>query len=127
MGSSRRASRASRASSTPSRDVARGRSRYFGFRDFLDYADYWLTNSRLGRLFKLEGTGKVKENNLPSAFSYISAAVNQSNPEKSRSTFFREIRAGLTTFATMAYIIAVNVSSGLESPLYLLSSESDDS
>ncbi|VUC33577.1 unnamed protein product, partial [Clonostachys rosea] len=32
------------------------------------------------------------------------------NPEKSRSTFFREIRAGLTTFATMAYIIAVNAS-----------------
>lgn len=26
------------------------------------------------------------------------------------SSFFREIRAGLTTFATMAYIIAVNVS-----------------
>jgi xanthine/uracil/vitamin C permease (AzgA family) len=25
------------------------------------------------------------------------------------TTFFREIRAGLTTFATMAYIIAVNV------------------
>lgn len=26
------------------------------------------------------------------------------------SSFFREIRAGLTTFATMAYIVAVNVS-----------------
>jgi hypothetical protein len=26
------------------------------------------------------------------------------------ATFFRELRAGLTTFATMAYIIAVNVS-----------------
>ncbi|CAH0044246.1 unnamed protein product, partial [Clonostachys solani] len=124
MGSSRRASR---ASSTPSRDVVGGRSKYFGFRDFLDYADEWLTNSRLGRLFHLEGTGKVKENNIPSTSSRVSAAINQSNPEKSRSTFFREIRAGLTTFATMAYIIAVNVSSSLESPLCLLSSGSDDS
>lgn len=30
------------------------------------------------------------------------------------ASFFREIRAGLTTFATMAYIIAVNVSCGAQ-------------
>lgn len=33
---------------------------------------------------------------------------------------FREIRAGLTTFATMAYIIAVNVSGGHETRCTIL-------
>ncbi|KAK8046150.1 hypothetical protein PG996_014214 [Apiospora saccharicola] len=44
--------------------------------------------STFGRVFRLDGSGHPKQ--IPGA------------------SFFREIRAGLTTFATMAYIIAVN-------------------
>ncbi|POR35727.1 Xanthine/uracil/vitamin C permease [Tolypocladium paradoxum] len=66
-----------------------GRSRFFGFRDFFDFIDGRITTSRFGRLFRLSGTGHPDE---------IQGA-----------TFLREVRAGLTTFATMAYIIAVNV------------------
>ncbi|KAI1349559.1 xanthine/uracil permease family protein-like protein [Xylaria sp. FL0043] len=47
-----------------------------------------INRSTFGRIFRLEGSGHPKS---------IEGA-----------TFFREIRAGLTTFATMAYIIAVN-------------------
>ncbi|KAF7559854.1 hypothetical protein G7046_g4299 [Stylonectria norvegica] len=65
-----------------------GRSRFCGLRDFLDRLDEYITTSRFGRVFHLSGSGHPKE--IPG------------------STFFREIRAGLTTFATMAYIIAVN-------------------
>ncbi|KAJ4013827.1 hypothetical protein NW766_006068 [Fusarium irregulare] len=64
------------------------RSRFCGFRDFLDHLDGYITTSRFGHFFRLSGTGHPEE---------ISGA-----------TFFRECRAGLTTFATMAYIIAVN-------------------
>ncbi|KJZ79350.1 hypothetical protein HIM_01501 [Hirsutella minnesotensis 3608] len=66
------------------------RSRFFGIRDFLDYLDRRITTSRFGRLFRLAGTGHPNE---------IRGA-----------TFLREFRAGLTTFTTMAYIIAVNAS-----------------
>ncbi|KAH6603311.1 mfs transporter [Trichoderma cornu-damae] len=67
-----------------------GRSRFCGFRDFADLVDKWLGASLLGRLFRLAGSG---------------------HPDAVEGTsFFREIRAGLTTFATMAYIIAVNLS-----------------
>ncbi|KAK7425394.1 hypothetical protein QQZ08_008073 [Neonectria magnoliae] len=66
------------------------RSRFCGFRDFLDITDATVTTSRFGRFFHLSGTGHPNE--------------------IAGSTFFREIRAGLTTFATMAYIIAVNAS-----------------
>ncbi|EMR72476.1 putative inner membrane protein yieg protein [Eutypa lata UCREL1] len=47
-----------------------------------------INSSTFGRVFRLDGSGHPKS---------IRGA-----------TFFREIRAGLTTFATMAYIIAVN-------------------
>lgn len=67
-----------------------GRSRFCGFRDFADLMDNWLSTCLLGRLFHLAGSGH------PDAIEGTS--------------FFREIRAGLTTFATMAYIIAVNAS-----------------
>ncbi|KPM43558.1 putative xanthine/uracil permease [Neonectria ditissima] len=65
------------------------RSRFCGFRDFLDVTDSTVTTSRFGRFFHLSGTGHPNE--------------------IAGSTFFREVRAGLTTFATMAYIVAVNV------------------
>ncbi|KAM0302700.1 hypothetical protein HYE67_009688 [Fusarium culmorum] len=65
-----------------------GRSRFCGFRDFFDYVDCYITTSRFGHFFRLSGSG---------------------HPEEiTGSTFFRECRAGVTTFATMAYIIAVN-------------------
>ncbi|GAP87583.2 putative inner membrane protein yieg [Rosellinia necatrix] len=47
-----------------------------------------INRSTFGRVFRLDGSGHPKS---------IRGA-----------TFFREIRAGMTTFATMAYIIAVN-------------------
>ncbi|KAI0876594.1 xanthine/uracil permease family protein-like protein [Hypoxylon argillaceum] len=50
--------------------------------------DRRINRSTFGRVFRLEGSGHPKS---------IQGA-----------TFFREVRAGLTTFATMAYIIAVN-------------------
>ncbi|KAI5458424.1 permease family-domain-containing protein [Mariannaea sp. PMI_226] len=65
------------------------RSRFFGVRDMLDRLDYNITTSRFGKFFNLRGSG---------------------GREIGDATFFREVRAGLTTFATMAYIIAVNAS-----------------
>ncbi|KAK1594006.1 permease [Colletotrichum navitas] len=50
--------------------------------------DKTVSSSTFGRIFRLEGSGHPEE--IPD------------------STFFREVRAGVTTFATMAYIIAVN-------------------
>ncbi|KAK8856434.1 xanthine/uracil permease family protein-like protein [Apiospora arundinis] len=47
-----------------------------------------INGSTFGRVFRLDGSGHPKQ--IPG------------------SSFFREIRAGFTTFATMAYIIAVN-------------------
>ncbi|XXH00439.1 hypothetical protein Hte_006784 [Hypoxylon texense] len=50
--------------------------------------DERINRSTFGRVFRLDGSG---------------------HPKTVRgSSFFREIRAGLTTFATMAYIVAVN-------------------
>ncbi|KAJ4263149.1 hypothetical protein NW762_006771 [Fusarium torreyae] len=65
-----------------------GRSRLCGVRDFLDNVDGYITTSRFGHYFRLSGSDHPHE--------------------IAGSTFFREVRAGLTTFATMAYIIAVN-------------------
>ncbi|KAL6862319.1 permease [Trichoderma novae-zelandiae] len=67
-----------------------GRSRFCGFRDFADLVDKWLSSSLFGRVFRLADSGH------PNAMEGTSV--------------FKEIRAGLTTFATMAYIIAVNAS-----------------
>jgi AGZA family xanthine/uracil permease-like MFS transporter len=52
---------------------------------------------------------------LPTVFSAMQTRVAHLPPllqpkEIRGATVFREVRAGLTTFATMAYIIAVNVS-----------------
>ncbi|WQF89707.1 Putative nucleobase cation symporter 2 family [Colletotrichum destructivum] len=54
----------------------------------VDRFDKTISSSTFGRIFRLEGSGHSKE--IPD------------------SSFLREIRAGVTTFATMAYIIAVN-------------------
>ncbi|KAI0065210.1 hypothetical protein BV25DRAFT_1868951 [Artomyces pyxidatus] len=50
----------------------------------------FVADSPVGRLFQLEGSGATKE--------------------REGSRFFTEIRAGLTTWAAMAYIISVNAS-----------------
>ncbi|RSL57149.1 hypothetical protein CEP54_008424 [Fusarium duplospermum] len=63
-------------------------SRFCGARNLLNKVDGYITSSRLGYFFHLAGSGHPDE--------------------VAGSTFFREVRAGLTTFATMAYIIAVN-------------------
>ncbi|OTB05234.1 hypothetical protein M426DRAFT_57254 [Hypoxylon sp. CI-4A] len=54
----------------------------------LNAVDERINRSTFGRVFRLEGSG---------------------HPKTVRgASFFREIRAGMTTFATMAYIVAVN-------------------
>ncbi|PMB68043.1 putative xanthine/uracil permease [Beauveria bassiana] len=74
-----------------SQEPAVRRSRFCGLRDFCDLADLWLSASRFGHFFRLGGSGHPQE--------IVTSSV------------FREVRAGLTTFATMAYIIAVNCDS----------------
>ncbi|KAI1812235.1 xanthine/uracil permease family protein-like protein [Poronia punctata] len=59
-------------------------------KDRLSSLEQRINRSTFGRVFRLEGSGHPKT---------IQGA-----------SFFREIRAGMTTFATMAYIIAVNAS-----------------
>ncbi|RYP59911.1 hypothetical protein DL769_008330 [Monosporascus sp. CRB-8-3] len=56
--------------------------------DYIAKFDDYINESTFGRVFRLDGSGHPKS---------IRGA-----------TFLREVRAGLTTFATMAYIIAVN-------------------
>ncbi|KAJ0165916.1 putative xanthine/uracil permease [Colletotrichum tanaceti] len=63
----------------------------------VDRFDKTISSSTFGRIFRLEGSGHSKE--IPD------------------SSFLREIRAGVTTFATMAYIIAVNTGGTCECDL----------
>ncbi|KIV99975.1 uncharacterized protein PV09_08485 [Verruconis gallopava] len=56
----------------------------------IDMIDNYVGRSTFGRIFRLEGCGHEKE--VPN------------------TKFLREIRAGITTFFTMAYIISVNAS-----------------
>lgn len=79
-------------------------------RKAVDRFDRVVSTSTFGRIFRLDGSG------------HVSLLVLRSNPDKvltleqpkqiADSSFLREVRAGATTFATMAYIIAVNVCSG---------------
>ena len=92
-----------------------GRSRFCGVRDFFDRVDEYITTSRFGKVFHLAGSGHVGIHVTESQPPLLT--INQAK-EIAGSSFFREIRAGLTTFATMAYIIAVNVNS--HSPLVFL-------
>lgn len=59
--------------------------------DAISSLNYQIAKSTFGRVFRLEGSGHDKE--------------------CKKSYFSQEIRAGMTTFFTMAYIIAVNVKS----------------
>ncbi|SPN98824.1 related to purine transporter azgA [Cephalotrichum gorgonifer] len=64
------------------------RSRMRGWVKTLSGLDRMISSSAFGRIFKLKGSGH------PNEFR--------------NASFLSEIRAGITTFATMAYIIAVN-------------------
>ncbi|KAG6069161.1 hypothetical protein E4U32_004024 [Claviceps aff. humidiphila group G2b] len=62
-------------------------------RKFFGSINGWVARSRVGSYFRLSGSDHVRG---PACLE--------------NATFCREIRAGLTTFATMAYIISVNAS-----------------
>ncbi|RDW83456.1 hypothetical protein BP5796_04947 [Coleophoma crateriformis] len=62
----------------------------FSIRDTIDVIDAKIAKSTFARVFRLDGCGHEKE--------------------RPGSKFVTEIRAGITTFFTMAYIIAVNAS-----------------
>ncbi|KAL3418570.1 MFS AGZA family xanthine/uracil permease [Phlyctema vagabunda] len=59
-------------------------------RDAIANFDYNISRSTFGRIFRLHGCGHEKA--------------------RKNALFFTEIRAGITTFCTMAYIISVNAS-----------------
>ncbi len=80
-----------------------------------------VNKSTFGRVFRLDGCGHVRFSR-PEARDYReaerirfreadSSSILMVQPKQIEdANFTTEIRAGLTTFATMAYIIAVNVS-----------------
>lgn len=84
---------------------------------WLKSIDDAVNKSIFGRTFRLRGSGHVR------ASSFAAVTRSSCNRRKANSpsttqpeeiqdaNFSTEIRAGLTTFATMSYIIAVNVSS----------------
>jgi adenine/guanine/hypoxanthine permease len=59
-----------------------------GYNDMIHLANQAVARSILGKYFRLEGSGHIRE--------------------RKRSYFFTEIRAGVATFFAMAYIISVN-------------------
>lgn len=74
------------------------------------------SKSLLGWLFRLQGSGHVRNHHCTFASLFQHSVSNRppltTQPEEIPHTCFStELRAGLTTFATMSYIIAVNVSS----------------
>ncbi|KFA78104.1 hypothetical protein S40288_05673 [Stachybotrys chartarum IBT 40288] len=83
---------AGEASSAPRRGTLRKLKPMRALYDLFCRLDMWLTVSPIGRFFRLRGSGHGQAK------------------EMCNSTVLREVRAGLTTFATMAYIIAVNAS-----------------
>lgn len=69
--------------------------------------------STFGRVFRLDGSEHVSRFLQASKFTKLAPLTRftyDSQPDEIKdASFFTEVRAGLTTFATMAYIIAVNV------------------
>ena len=78
----------------------------FSIQKHVDSLDAKISTSTFGRVFRLGGSGHVR------CIMTDGCIDTDSSKEKQRhgSRFVTEIRAGLTTFFTMAYIIAVNVS-----------------
>ena len=82
----------------------------FSIKEHVKTIDYRISKSTFGRVFRLDGSGHVSSSSRKEAHGI--AEPSQAK-ERKGSKFLTEIRAGLTTFFTMAYIIAVNVSTGL--------------
>jgi len=68
----------------------------------------YVGSSTFGRIFRLEGSGHVRVSHHQ--FETCTDLLLQ-ELEIRNTKFTTELRAGLTTFFTMSYIIAVNVSS----------------
>lgn len=67
-----------------------------------------VSHSPVGRYFHLDGSGHVCS---PVIYVELPSMLTIQKPKEIRGArFTTELRAGLTTFFTMAYIIAVNVS-----------------
>lgn len=78
-------------------------------RKAVDRFDRAVSTSTFGRIFRLDGSGHVSFLVLGSSPGQV---LTFEQPKQiADSSFLREVRAGATTFATMAYIIAVNVCS----------------
>jgi len=78
----------------------------FAIKKHVKAIDDKVSRSTFGRVFRLEGSGHVRSILVVQYDTF----TNSSKPkERKGSRFLTEIRAGLTTFFTMAYIIAVNV------------------
>lgn len=69
--------------------------------------DKKVARSTFGRVFRLEGSGHVC---CSLSIGILDTTDDTQPKERKGSHFVTEVRAGLTTFFTMAYIIAVNVS-----------------
>jgi AGZA family xanthine/uracil permease-like MFS transporter len=86
-----------------------------GISSFIQRVNYRASKSPVGLLFRLGGCGHVSgafEESFLSfwATSNVTDKTVLLQPKEIEDTCLStEIRAGLTTFATMAYIIAVNV------------------
>jgi AGZA family xanthine/uracil permease-like MFS transporter len=82
----------------------------FSIKEHVKTFDYKVSKSTFGRVFRLDGSGHVSSSSRKLAHGIAEPSQPK---ERKGSKFLTEIRAGLTTFFTMAYIIAVNVSTGL--------------
>jgi AGZA family xanthine/uracil permease-like MFS transporter len=68
------------------------------------------SKSLVGRLFQLKGSGHVCSHQTIRRVTHSLTILPLSQPKEiADARLSTEIRAGLTTFATMAYIVAVNV------------------
>jgi adenine/guanine/hypoxanthine permease len=76
------------------------------YKEVCEAIDIKIGSTTFGRVFRLEGSGHVR---LCTQGPYESCTNLWQLKERKGSKFLTEIRAGLTTFFTMAYIIAVNV------------------
>ncbi|KAF1915043.1 purine transporter [Ampelomyces quisqualis] len=74
-------------------------------RRHIEDLNVYIGSSTFGRIFRLAGSGHVTS--LFKATEYI-LMLDAQDMEIRNSTFTMELRAGLTTFFTMSYIIAVN-------------------
>jgi adenine/guanine/hypoxanthine permease len=77
------------------------------YKEVCEAIDVKIASTTFGRVFRLEGSGHV---HLDTRSSLGPVLTYEQPKERKGSKFLTEIRAGLTTFFTMAYIIAVNVS-----------------